>query len=370
MIQLIARKALGVTLSEEEDGRLAEWLEASPENRRLFERVRSLRDADAILRLEREGYGRRMTERVSRRLAAERGRFVGRRWLAWASGVAAVLAVAAFVALWPWREPEAPLARTEPTEQIVPGKVEAVLTFASGEKLHITDSTGAEDWRERLKAAPDTVVYNTLSVPAGGEFFCVLSDSTRVWINSGSELRFPAEFTGGERRVELRGEAFFDVAHDGRHPFVVALSEGDITVYGTRFNVSDYEDADLSAVLVEGSIGFRSTGGDSVRLAPSERMVYGGEKTGISVEEVDTELYTAWVDRRFVFRDQTLEEIMATLSRWYAFEVVFADEAARSVRLSGRLNRYDDIRILLRTYEEVGGVRFDIQGRTITVYRN
>ena len=381
MIHLMARKALRVELSREEQAVLDEWLEASSENRLLLERVKTFRDADAILRLERKGYGREMAARVARELDGAKRNGLRGRWLKWAGSAAAVLLVAVSVALWLWREPDVPLLpRMEMAEQIVPGKVEAVLTFADGETLHITDTTDAERWKERLCAvvtggdtaslAVHEVEYNRLTVPAGGEFFYVLSDSTKVWINSGSELRFPVEFEGGERRVELRGEAFFDVAHDRRHPFVVALSEGDITVYGTRFNVSDYEDADLSAVLVEGSIGFRSAGGDSVRLAPSERMVYGGEKSGISVEEVDTELYTAWIERRFVFRNQTLEEIMATLSRWYDFEVTFADDAARSVRLSGRLNRYDDIRVLLRTYEEVGGVRFDIQGKTIIVRLN
>ena len=213
------------------------------------------------------------------------------------------------------------------------------------------------------------VTYNVLAVPAGGEFFYVLPDSTRVWINSDSELRFPTNFVDGVRRVELRGEAFFDVAHDRRSPFVVTLSGGDITVYGTRFNVTDYKETGLSAVLVEGSIGFRSLHGDTVRLIPSERMVYGGDETGISVEKVDTELYTAWIDHRFVFRGQTLEEIMSTLARWYDFDIVFADEEARTIRLSGRLNRYDDIRVLLRTYEEVAGVHFNIRGREIVISR-
>ena len=370
IIQIMAREALGLTLSETEKTRLVKWLEASPDNRQLFERLKSFQDADVILRLEREGYGRRMADRVLRQLGIRRKRRMAYRWLAWTSGMAAAVVVMVVLAvrLW-WEEDALPLARVEPMEQIVPGKVAAVLTFADGEKLHITDSIQAEGWEERLEVLDEQEMhYNTLSVPAGGEFFYVLSDSTKVWINSGSELRFPANFGDGVRRVELRGEAFFEVARDEQRPFVVTLSEGEITVYGTRFNVSDYEDADLSAVLVEGSIGFRSGQGDSVRLTPSDRMLYDGDGAGISVEKVDTELYTSWIDRRFVFRNQALEEIMQTLSRWYDFKVDFADEAARSVRLSGRLNRYDDIRVLLHTYEEVGDVHFVIEGKTITVY--
>ena len=378
MIHLMARKALGLTLSEQEESELTAWLEASDENQRIFEQVKTFQDADKMLRLERDGYARQMAKRVMRQLAVNGQRRVRHDWWKWMGGVAAAVAIIVCAVVWSLPEAEElPFARQE--GQIVPGKVEAVLTFANGEKLHITDTTSEEVWKERLLVVDSAcegkafveegqaVTYNVLAVPAGGEFFYVLPDSTRVWINSDSELRFPTNFVDGVRRVELRGEAFFDVAHDRRSPFVVTLSGGDITVYGTRFNVTDYKETGLSAVLVEGSIGFRSLHGDTVRLTPSERMVYGGDETGISVEKVDTELYTAWIDHRFVFRGQTLEEIMSTLARWYDFDIVFADEEARTIRLSGRLNRYDDIRVLLRTYEEVAGVHFGIRGREIVV---
>lgn len=378
MIHLMARKVLGLMLSEQEESELTAWLGASDENRRIFEQVKTFQDADKMLRLERDGYARQMAKRVMRQLAVSGQRRVRHDLWKWMGGVAAAVAIIVCAVVWSLPESEElPFARQE--GQIVPGKVEAVLTFANGEKLHITDTTSEEVWKERLHVVDSAcegkafaeegqaVTYNVLAVPAGGEFFYVLPDSTRVWINSDSELRFPTNFVDGVRRVELRGEAFFDVAHDRRSPFVVTLSGGDITVYGTRFNVTDYKETGLSAVLVEGSIGFCSLHGDTVRLIPSERMVYGGDETGISVEKVDTELYTAWIDHRFVFRGQTLEEIMSTLARWYDFDIVFADEEARTIRLSGRLNRYDDIRVLLRTYEEVAGVHFGIRGREIVV---
>lgn len=96
-------------------------------------------------------------------------------------------------------------------------------------------------------------------------------------------------------------------------------------------------------------------------------MIYKEDKDEISVKKVDTELYTSWINHRFVFKEQTLEEIMTTLSRWYGFSVRFADKDVRSIRLSGRLNRYDDIRVLLYSYEEVANIHFDIQGREIII---
>ena len=364
--RLIASAVLGIKPSAEEQKILDDWLKNNTRNQRVFEEVQTLRDADEILELERKGYPLHMATRVLQQIE-ENQKHSKHYWIKWISGVAAVLAVTIFILTWSHdKSIKQPLAQSESTEQIVPGKVEAILTLANGEKLHITDTTNIEILHNKLVTS-DSTTYNTLTVPPAGEFFYTLSDGTQVWINSDSELQFPANFETSKRQVKLRGEAFFNVTHNQQRPFVVSLSEGDITVYGTRFNVSNYEDSDLSAVLVEGCIGFCSKHGDSVLLNPSEQMIYKEDKDEISVKKVDTELYTSWINHRFVFKEQTLEEIMTTLSRWYGFSVRFADKDVRSIRLSGRLNRYDDIRVLLYSYEEVANIHFDIQGREIII---
>lgn len=145
--------------------------------------------------------------------------------------------------------------------------------------------------------------YHTLSVPAGGEFQYVLADGTKVWLNSDSELRFPTSFTGDERRVYLKGEAFFDVKKDNGKQFVVALPKGDIRVYGTRFCITDYGNKPMSAVLTRGSIGFTTTGGEEVRLKPADRLTYEAATGILRVEQVDTTLYMSWINKMFVFKD-------------------------------------------------------------------
>ena len=167
----------------------------------------------------------------------------------------------------------------------------------------------------------------------------------------------------------LKGEAFFDVVKNKEQPFVVSLSRGNITVFGTRFNVTDYEESRLSTVLVEGSIGFETQGGQSIKLKPSERLVYDEANGTFSVEQVDPALYTAWIDKMFIFNGQPLSEIMDTLSRWYDFDITFETEDIKNIRLSGRLNRYQDIRVLLNTYEEVANIKFKIEGKSITISR-
>lgn len=112
---------------------------------------------------------------------------------------------------------------------------------------------------------------------------------------------FPLHLLPGiNDQVFLKGEAFFDVVKNKEQPFVVSLSRGNITVFGTRFNVTDYEESRLSTVLVEGSIGFETQGGQSIKLKPSERLVYDEANGTFSVEQVDPALYTAWIDKMFI----------------------------------------------------------------------
>lgn len=371
---LIAAAVLGRELAPEDRQRLEEWLAASEANRELFERIKSMRTTREIMRLQAGRYGERMAERFAVSLRGRRSRF--HSYLRWAGGVAAAAVVLAW-GVRQLRSGEEPMA-VEPAvvaQEIAPGSGKAVLTLANGRQIDIlkteeeSDSRVLVDTKGRRVEPEQTAeeTWQTLSVPAGGEFFYRLSDSTSVWLNSASELRFPTNFCGAERHVYLKGEAFFDVTHDDSQPFVVGVPAGDITVYGTRFAVSDYREEPLSAVLVEGSIGFTANDGKSVRLAPAERLVY--EDDRLRVEQVDTTLYTAWVHRLFIFKDQPLGEIMTTLSRWYDFDVTFVDRELRDICLSGRLRRYDDVRILLYSYEESAGIRFNIQGRNIIVSR-
>ena len=364
--RLIASAVLGIKLSAEEQHILDEWLKSN-RNQRIFEKVKTLHDADDILELERKSYPNYMANRVLQQIKEDK-KHPKYHWIKWISGMVATFTIIILMLTWNSNNKviDQPLAQSELTKQIVPGKVEAIFTFANGEKLRISDTTDIKILQNKL-ATNDSVHYNTLTVPRGCEFFYTLSDGTQVWINSDSELQFPTNFENLKRQVKLRGEAFFNVTHNQQWPFIVSLSGGDITVYGTRFNVSNHENATLSAVLVEGCIGFCSKQGGSIILNPSERMVYNETKNEIFIEKVDTELYTSWINHRFVFKGQTLEEIMTILSRWYGFHVKFIDEEVRSIRLSGRLNRYDDIRVLLNSYEKVANIRFNIQGREITV---
>lgn len=380
IIRMIAAQVTGKDLSPEEEGVLQEWLAEREEHREVYERVKQGDGVRELLRLQRAGYGERMARDFSCRLQKMRRRHRIGMACKWAGGVAAGVAVICCV--WLLYQPkEAPL-HLAVQEEIVPGSGKAVLTLADGERIDVLrmeegrdgkvliDVKGQEVEEPDESGAADETVWHTLTVPAGGEFLYELSDSTKVWLNSDSELRFPVHFAGqGTREVYLKGEAFFDVTRTrGKMPFVVHVSGGDIKVYGTRFLVKNYAGEPLSAVLTRGCIGFTSSQGRDVLLSPSDRLEVSGEN--MRIEQVDTTLYMSWINQMFVFEGQPLEEIMKTLSRWYDMDFTFQSEDLKHIRFSGRLNRYQDIRVLLRTYEQTAGIRFDIQGRNIIISRD
>lgn len=380
IIRMIAAQVTGKDLSPEEEGVLQEWLAEREEHREVYERVKQGDGVRELLRLQRTGYGERMARDFSCRLQKMRRRHRIGMACKWAGGVAAGVAVLCCV--WLLRQPKEAPRHLAVQEEIVPGSGKAVLTLANGTQIDVLrmeegrdgkvliDVKGQEVEEPDESGAADETVWHTLTVPAGGEFFYELSDSTKVWLNSASELRFPVHFAGqGTREVYLKGEAFFDVTKtNGAVPFVVRLSGGDIKVYGTRFLVKNYAGEPLSAVLTRGCIGFTSSQGRDVLLSPSDRLEVSGEN--MRIEQVDTTLYMSWINQMFVFEGQPLEEIMKTLSRWYDMDFTFQSEDLKHIRFSGRLNRYQDIRVLLRTYEQTAGIRFDIQGRNIVISRD
>ena len=177
------------------------------------------------------------------------------------------------------------------------------------------------------------LVFNTLTVPNGKQFNIVLSDGSNVHLNSGSSIKYPVNFLKGQQRqVFLTGEAFFDVAHDQEHAFVVNAQDLDIHVYGTKFNVSNYpEDRDTEVVLVEGSVGLRESNLENadkaeIYLKPGYMGIYNRSDNNISQEEVNTSIYTSWMNGNLVFRNISFENIIQKLQRHYNVVIINNNE--------------------------------------------
>lgn len=264
-------------------------------------------------------------------------------------------------------------------ERILPGGAKAELILAEGERVVLggrkVDSVLLQSGTEVYTTGNSLnyvasgqmteVQYNTLRIPRGGEYSITLQDGTVVHLNSASELRYPVRFSGAERRVFLCGEAYFDVAKDTGHPFVVETGGSEIEVLGTSFNVCSYKEEGVATTLVEGAVRF-STGRQAVVLAPGEQGVLAVDGQ-LAKRDVDVYPYVAWKYGKFVFRKQPLEQVMRIVARWYDVDVVFQEEKLKGVSFSGNIRRYDDFSHIVHMLEMTGGIVFKIEGRTIYI---
>ena len=214
----------------------------------------------------------------------------------------------------------------------------------------------------------EELFYHKIVVPRGGEYTVELNDGTRVRLNADSELRFPVKFVGNERKVFLKGEAYFEVERDTSRPFRVDV-HGDaiIEVLGTEFNVNAYpENAEIFATLVLGKVRVADLQTDStVVLLPNQQAALSG--AGINVKEVNQEDFISWINGRFYFEKMPLEEILIQLGRWYDLQVFWANEELKSYEFTGAIWRDNTIRQTLDMIEKTTDVCFTVSGRTVTV---
>ena len=368
------------TLGNEERAQLDAWLAESPEHREEMEDLRR-----RLLSGERNLPPKEIARRGWEDFMRRRRLVLVRRVMRYAAMIAVPLAVAATV----WRlalpgTEEQPVPVAEP---IVAGKTQAVLVLADGRQVDL-ENVQSLDLREQDgtaislsdgqvlsytkeagdKPAPAAEVFNTLMIPKGGEYCLQLSDSTRIWLNAATRLKYPVVFAGNTRRVELEGEAYFEVTKDPAHPFIVVAGGVEVEVYGTSFNVNTFVARGVETVLVEGSVGVRVGGtGEEARLSPNEMAEWNAGDGSVTVSEVDPYLYTAWRQGEFVFEEETVEEMMEELGRWYDMEVFYASERAKEMRFSGIVKRYEDLRDVLKLIESVAIVRFEVKGNTVVV---
>lgn len=196
--------------------------------------------------------------------------------------------------------------------------------------------------------------YNKLIVPRKYTYTLKFSDGTEVILNAGSILRYPVDFAGDKREVELVGEAFFKVAKSDK-PFLVRMGENNITVYGTQFNVYSRENHDLEIVLVEGSIGFKAGNQKEIKIRPSQMVVRQFENGEIRVKEVNPKDYIMWVENMFVFKGQTLGRIMSELSIWYGVQIKVRPDQ-ENTKLTLITNKDNSLDEVFKFITEITGV--------------
>jgi hypothetical protein len=241
-------------------------------------------------------------------------------------------------------------------ELIVSDNIAQINNEEDGLVYKVVDNENSAD----TVAAP--LKYNTLKVPVGGMYQVVLSDGTKVWLNSATSLTYPEKFGGEQRIVQLEGEAYFEVAKDVKE-FIVETNSANVTVLGTQFNVSSYnDDAFFSSTLVEGKIQLATSNNteNSLILEPNQRGVVTKNSTKIQVETVDTDVYTAWKEGKFYFEKEQLESILKRLSRWYNIDVVFEEESLKTEMFTGVVYKDKQIDHLLNMINKTTQINYEI----------
>jgi ferric-dicitrate binding protein FerR (iron transport regulator) len=200
-------------------------------------------------------------------------------------------------------------------------------------------------------------VYNTIATPRGGRFRITLSDGSRVWLNAASSLRFPVVFPLGIREVEVTGQAYFEVAPDKAHPFRVRVGDAQVEVLGTHFDIMAYRDEpELLTTLVEGSVRFRSPGGD-IRLTPGQQSILRGGEAPTVRENIDVDRVMAWRDGILEFRGDDIGSVCRALSR--AYDVNLAYDEAIHERFHARFPKETALETVLKVLEMTGKVHFE-----------
>jgi len=263
------------------------------------------------------------------------------------------------------------------TQQILPGSNKAILILANGQKINLSDASSGnlataagiritKDKKGQItylvEKGGQPAEYNTTTTPKGGQWHLVLADGTNVWLNAASSLHYPMAFNGKERKVELTGEGYFEVAKDKAHPFIVQTAQESVQVLGTHFNINAYtSEPSFKTTLLEGSVKVTNAG-HSIVIKPGQQAVLKGNL--LNIQDADTEEVVAWKEGYFKFNDEPLESIMRKVSRWYDVDVTYQGISPQKT-FGGSISRYDNLSQLLHTLELTKDVHFKVEGRRI-----
>ncbi|MBC8988022.1 FecR family protein [Pedobacter sp. N36a] len=274
-------------------------------------------------------------------------------------------------------------------QDVSPGANKAVLTLANGKKISITDAKDGELARQSgisIKKTADgqlvysvydaspagkNPIYNTIETPRGGQYQVILPDGTKVWLNAASSLKYPTTFSGlANRKVELSGEAYLEVAKNRAFPFIVKTLQQEVEVLGTHFNVNSYSDEEaIKTTLLEGAVLVHlnkdQSGQKDIRLAPGQQSaIYKAGSATVAVVDVNDAI--AWKKGYFEFTNENVYQIMRKVARWYDVEVIYQGEIPLST-MEGTMSRFQNVSKILDIMQSTGLLKFKIEGRKIYV---
>ena len=370
---------LDETMTPEEEVEFQRWLDTSVANRVLLDRIRDERILLNKIRFAERNDKGKGWDNIQKKIRKSPGIFI--RFMRYVAVLVTIMliGVAVYQVVDCRKEDDnGLLARKQPMS--MKGGYRAYLELVTGERL-VLDSTSNVTTRiegavikaenkgtvivdeQKTDSVTESVEYNRLVIPRGGEYKIVLADGSQVWINSQSVLEFPACFVGKERRVRLQGEAYFEVTADTSMPFIVETEHLQINVLGTSFNISAYPDESHHATLAKGKIKAIYEE-KQVILSPGEQALL--TDSGMIVHAVDIATYTSWKERRFVFKNKPLQEVARDLERWYNVRLTIRQDA-QPIRLTANLPKYENIEKILHIIENIARVKCETNDQEIII---
>lgn len=336
----------------EEEQAYRKWMDEDPEHQKIADRILNQETYEENIRLMKSFPSQKGWEKIYPLLGDNSKKsatlFSWKRNLKYAALILLLMVPASYL-IYNW-------AAEEPISEITPGTRGGEVTLSNGNTFSLPGGIFPEGATEVFVIDAKGINYhtptnkpqieettNTLRTLQGMECHVVLSDGTKIHLNAETRLTYPVCFSGQERIVQIEGEAYFDVAPDKEHPFIVQTPHTSIRVTGTSFNVRAYADEQTeSTTLVSGAVTINS-GNEDFELEPNQHFAYDKTARTSTVANVNPELHTSWESGSFIFMNVSLGSVMSYLSRWYGFQYTFEDDAAKQVRIGAYLNRYENM---------------------------
>lgn len=385
---LILRKITGETLTREEEKIFHKWLEADVRHRAYFEKaLKNWQNTEAevpSLDLEKliERFDRFAAQTIpgTRKPKLKQNKVL-RHYLSYAATILLPACLIVGVLLYSNKE-ETTIVQAPSVQQIItPGESRAHIILEDGNQVALSGKNDSLLYDENgvlIQQQNGTISYiakvesqeekfNTIIVPRGGEYNLRLSDGTRIWINSGSSVKYPVQFVGNERIVELNGEAYFEVAKDKVKPFLVKTNRQTVKVYGTSFNIEAYPENNFQyTTLAEGSVGVYHIDRE-YRLSPGQQAQVSTDNQTVKVMEVDVNSICSWCLGKLSMENEPLEKILTKLSRWYDVDFTYTENSLKNLHFTGDLERYADFSDILKLIQMTTSVNFIVEGRKVKV---
>ena len=377
------------TLTEKEHDELDDWITADDKNMQLFEELTDEKNIEANLAWMDEVKSKQSYEALQQAGKFKRSTKRFKLKPIWIAAASIVLLAGAFFIFRNINNGNANNSEmaSSDTTKLKPGGNRATLTFEDGSSIDLTKAKNGlmknDNGADIIKLSDGILMYvphntdenlsavHTLSTPVGGQYQVTLPDGTKVWLNAATTLKYPSQFTTGERKVEVHGEAYFEVAKDEKKPFRVVLTDStDIVVLGTHFNVMSYNnEKDKEITLLEGSVKISQQsavkGMQSAVIKPGQQVVLTHNSPFTIHDNIDSEEITGWKDGWFVFHDAPIESVMRQVERWYDAKIVYKGEVKEL--FNATILRKEPLSKLLHYLETNGYVHFKVENKTIYV---